>query len=395
MNKKSTITLIVGIVAIAAVSLGTAFAVKKINADKALPPNETAVSESAPDIMPDEPGISDIYEVSQSPTEKNADPTAATVGARAATPTTKSSVQPSVGSKEPATAATRKAAETTVTAKEQTEKATTKANAAPPVNELGDIPDEAKAGQNAEFRITGKDIASLVDPTTGKVLFDYSWSEAGQYFYTDEDPWQRNLGYSKLYDMGAKLIVIYYDTFRVIYEHGGYQWMLQAWKGQYGYLFIGSEMGLYYKTDDGMMYNCATKDMEIMMQMTLYRVGYGKLFTRPYASHWWTTAFVSGSLNNFNDRSELIMVGKLSFKSEAEARLFALGLSSLRDSENHTFKPVTTLNVNNPETYCRNGATVDFVWRYFDEDKEPAVVTEATTKATTEPTTSDAETTTE
>ena len=213
--------------------------------------------------------------------------------------------------------------------------------------------------------------ASIVK-SDGSVIFNYSYSEGNghPYFYTDDDPWQRGYGFNRLYDMGSAFIVLYYDTVRVQYKYGGYNWLVQMWKGQYGFIFLGSEIGIYYNTTGGGHYECAEDDKCIPMQMSLYRDGKGLLFTRPNASHWWTTGFVPGKLKKFSDRSELTMVGKLTFKSEAEAKLFCTTLGSLKDVDGNQFKPVSALSINNPETYCRSGNVVDLVWKNFDADRK-------------------------
>lgn len=384
MNKKTIAIVIAAVVALGAAGVGGAFAMKKLRT-KEHEPEETATF-----YLQDKTDPSDSENTAPAETEEDTAKTETEASTSNGTTSTTVNADTTATTKPAAKdKTTQPAKKDEKTDKDKAEK-TTKPKSDDLPDKLGNIEDNAKADKNAEFRITGNDIAQLVDPQTGKVLFDYSWSNTGQYFYTDDDPWQRNFGYNKLYDMGAPFAVMYYDTMRVLYDYGGYHWMIQAWKGQYGYLFIGSEIGLYYKDNDDNHYQCATKDMEIMMQMSLYRDGYGKLFTRPYASHWWITAFVSGTLNNFSDRSELTMIAKLTFKTEAEAALFATGLGSLKDNDGNRFTPVAKISVNNPETYCRTGTTVDFVWKYFDEDKLPKTVT--TTSPTTAPSTQESST---
>lgn len=212
---------------------------------------------------------------------------------------------------------------------------------------------------------------TIVKPD-GTIALSYSYSAAGNYFYTDDNPWQRNFGFNRLYDIGAVFTVMYLDTFHVYYNHGGYDWMVQFWKGQYGLLFLGGEIGLYYK-DPGKStqhFNCAEEDMEINMQMTVYREGYGELFTRPYAPHWWTTAFVPGKLKKFPDRTELTMVAKLEFKTEEERAKFCKALEKIEDGYyDFKFEYVSQISKNKPEQYTYNGKTVDLVWRFLDEDR--------------------------
>lgn len=270
---------------------------------------------------------------------------------------------------------------TTTTAKKPNAVATTKPSASAGSQGLS-------GGNTVQENSDGSQ--DIVKPD-GTIALSYSYSEAGNYFYTDDNPWQRNFGFNRLYDIGAVFTVMYLDTFHVYYSHGDYDWMVQFWKGQYGLLFLGGEIGLYYK-DPGkstMHFNCAEEGMEINMQMTVYREGYGELFTRPYAPHWWTTAFVPGKLKRFTDRTELTMVAKLQFKSIEEREKFCKALEKITDVDGNRFKYVTHLSVNNPEQYTYSGSTVDLVWRYLDEDRvtplkpvetAPPTTTEKTTK---------------
>ncbi|MBQ5824506.1 MAG: DUF4474 domain-containing protein [Clostridia bacterium] len=205
----------------------------------------------------------------------------------------------------------------------------------------------------------------------GSIALSYSYSAADDYFYVDDSSWEENFAFNRLYDMDAVYTVMYLDTFHVYYNHGGYDRMIQFWKGQYGLLFLGGEIGLYYKDPSGTTshYNCADEDMEIFMQMTVYREGYGELFTRPYASHWWTTAFVPDKLKKFNDRTELTMVAKLTFKTEEERAKFCEGLEKVTDIDGNRFRYVTNISKNNSEQYTYNDTTGDLVWRYLDEER--------------------------
>ena len=122
--------------------------------------------------------------------------------------------------------------------------------------------------------------------------------------------------------------------------------------------------------------------MEINMQMSVYRGDdYKELFTRPYAPHWWTTAFVPGKLKKFSDRTELTMVAKLTFKSAEECEKFCKALEKIKDVDGNRFQRVSSISKTKPEQYKVNGATVDIVWRYLDEDRVTPLKAVATTAA--------------
>ncbi|MGN1418466.1 MAG: DUF4474 domain-containing protein, partial [Acutalibacteraceae bacterium] len=84
---------------------------------------------------------------------------------------------------------------------------------------------------------------------------------------------------------------------------------------QYGFVFIGAEIGIYNKpTDRGLEhYDCASDEDAIYMSMTFYRKG-EEMLTRDYARYWWCTGFVPGQLDNFADRSELSIKARLTMK---------------------------------------------------------------------------------
>ena len=155
----------------------------------------------------------------------------------------------------------------------------------------------------------------------------YQYDRAGQYYYTVNDPWQRNFGFNTLYDIGAPFLNFYYDTFRVKFTYKKMDWLIQFWKGQYGLVFVGSEIGCYYKPtdDDGVHYDAVSDEDALYMSMTFYRDGEERL-TREYAKYWWCTGFVPGSLTSFRDRSELSMRARITMKDKTMLGLFCSSL---------------------------------------------------------------------
>ena len=157
----------------------------------------------------------------------------------------------------------------------------------------------------------------------------YQYNKDGNYYYTVNDPWQRNFGFNALYDIGAPFLNFYYDTFRVKFTYKKKDWLIQFWKGQYGLVFVGSEIGCYYKPtdDDGVHYDAVSDEDALYMSMSFYRNGEERL-TRDYGKYWWCTGFVPGSLNSFRDRSELSMRARLTMKDKKMLGLFTSSLES-------------------------------------------------------------------
>ncbi|MBQ3603288.1 MAG: DUF4474 domain-containing protein [Clostridia bacterium] len=409
MRKNLIIYILVGAIAVAGLATGIAIAVKKLNTEDVAGTTETTTNFYENDFSDDGYTIAPIED---DELMTNADGEVIELVTDAEGNTFESVLVTDVNGEvvtdengEKVTAATKPAGTTNVAGTTKKPASTTKVSATkkpskPNNNSSGGIStgDKVSSGSSNTVEVDKNGNANIVKPD-GTIAMSYSYDAVGNYFYTDDDPWQRNFGFNRVYDMGAIFTVMYLDTIHVYYNFGDYDWMVQFWKGQYGFLFVGAEIGLYYK-DPGKStahYNCAEEDMEIMMQMTVYREGYGELFTRPYASHWWITAFVPGKLEKFTDRSELTMVAKLTFKSEEEAKVFCSALEKRTDVDGYRFKEASSISKNRPETYVRKGATVDLVWRYLDDDRvNPRNTTTAVT--TTKPvvtTTAPSETTKE
>ena len=148
-------------------------------------------------------------------------------------------------------------------------------------------------------------------------LAGFQFNKTGNYYYTNTDPWQRTLGYNELYDNAAAFTAIYIDTMRCKFRYDNKDWMVQFWKGQYGYVFIGHEIGVYYKPIDRTAehYDCVSDEDSLYMSMNGLRDG-EVLYTRDYAKYWWCTGFVPGKLDKFSDRSELAIDARITMKDK-------------------------------------------------------------------------------
>ncbi len=136
-------------------------------------------------------------------------------------------------------------------------------------------------------------------------IIGYLYDPEAQCFYTADDPWQRNFGYNELYDQSASLVAIIIETCRLKFEYDDRDWMIQLWKGNYGFILYGAEIGIYTKPKDRAIehYDCATNEDMLQMEMTLYEKtqvlgvdAWVKTFSRPYQRQWWHTGFVFGNV---------------------------------------------------------------------------------------------------
>jgi len=174
----------------------------------------------------------------------------------------------------------------------------------------------------------------------------YQFNKEGNYYFTTDDPWQRNFGFNVLYDMGAPFMNFYYDTVRCKFRYDNKDWLIQLWKGQYGLVFLGAEIGVYTKPldRDQAHYDGASDDDMLYMSMDFYRKGELRA-SRDYAKYWWCTAFVPGTLDSFRDRSELSLKARITLKSKEMTELFAQAL------EKNGFKRDTDFSVSGKDVY--------------------------------------------
>ena len=132
-------------------------------------------------------------------------------------------------------------------------------------------------------------------------VFGYLYDPAEKCFYTSDDPWQRNVGYNSIFDTAAPMALMGFDTVRLRFEYQDKDWMIQLWKGQYGLIFYGAEIGVYTKPKDRVLmhYDCASDADMLKMSMTFRENKSGQWvekFTRPYGYYWWCTGFLPGNI---------------------------------------------------------------------------------------------------
>ena len=135
-------------------------------------------------------------------------------------------------------------------------------------------------------------------------LIGYLYDPVNECFYTADDPWQRNFGYSEVYDAAAGVTLMIIETLRIKFPYKDKDWMIQAWKGQYGLILIGAEVGVYNKPKDRKLehYDCADDGDKLRMEMEMERLEdvngkqqWKRILYRPYGEYWWITGFVFGN----------------------------------------------------------------------------------------------------
>ena len=168
-------------------------------------------------------------------------------------------------------------------------------------------------------------------------ILSYRYNYVDDYYYADDKQcWQKYFGFGRLYDLGAPYIAFEYDYTRVFYTYEGRDYMVQLWKGQYGAALYGGEIGIYSKPASGKeaglftFFNIAQEDEQPNMEVTVYHQKlngeWEREFTRDYGKYWWCTGFKVGHLRQVEPADELRLVGRITFKNEEIANLFAQGL---------------------------------------------------------------------
>ncbi len=196
-----------------------------------------------------------------------------------------------------------------------------------------------------------------------------AWYEAGflydpadDYSYSRMNPQQRKLGYAYAYDEYALACSMNIDCEPVFFEYDNKQWMIELWKGQYGFE-VGAEIGVYYRdptdnstdlamldasvgqrpgpdgtvdTEHSLFYICADDQNTLQMSFTLKDKGHS-LFYRS-AKHWWLTAFRWGV---YADPSDLTMEVEIIFPNDDMQKAFKNALHHMGYGEGDGYSSST------------------------------------------------------
>lgn len=212
----------------------------------------------------------------------------------------------------------------------------------------------------------------LKDLLEDQQVLSYQYSYVDDYYYTnDKEAWQYNFGFGKIYDVVSPYILLEYDYIRVFFTYENKDWMLQMWKGQYGMIFYGGEIGIYNRThvDDGInewtFFNCPAEEDWLNMEMTLYHEEldgtWTREFTREYDKYWWCTGFKNGHLRVEEPADELRLEGRITFKDEEMTQLVVDGLKECGFSVSESLSGLGL-----DEIYV-DGNDVHFRWQNISE----------------------------
>ena len=218
-----------------------------------------------------------------------------------------------------------------------------------------------------------------------KGVLGFAYSTQDKCFYADNNAWQRNFGYSNLYDEASAAVLISYDTIRIFFNYGGKDWMIQMWKGQYGVVLLGGEVGVYNRPEGSATdsyFNCVSDDERLPISIKVSN-GNKVLFNRPQEASWWRTGFVPGQLGagifvGGSETSKLTETTTITFKDEDMKNAFVKGLkyvtyifnnADLKDASHGKKNPGErdfSFRIGDgiePGTYAVSGNSVTLTWK--------------------------------
>ena len=210
-------------------------------------------------------------------------------------------------------------------------------------------------------------------------VLSYQYSYVDDFYYTnDKEAWQHDFGFGKIYDFVSPYLLLEYDYIRVFFTYEDKDWMLQMWKGQYGLVFYGGEIGIYNRphSDDGIdawtMFNCPEEEDWLKMEMTLWHEdingNWNREFTRAYDYYWWCTGFKNGHLRQEEPADELRLTGRITFKSAEMAALVADGFAECGLSMSSS-KDAMGL-----DAFFVDGADIHFSWQNVSEAESTMLI---------------------
>ena len=142
--------------------------------------------------------------------------------------------------------------------------------------------------------------------------------------------WHRSVGYSILYDLFAPVVGSYIGTLRFPFEYNGRDYMVQIWRGIYGWFSNGGEIGLYEKpTGRPIFWDCSDTQLDISMQV--YKGG-RMLFDFGTQHTWWLGGFRVTSPGNLVLPRGLGMTGSIAFEDPAMLEAFLASFEKNKDA---------------------------------------------------------------
>lgn len=131
--------------------------------------------------------------------------------------------------------------------------------------------------------------------------FGYCYLECQDIISTRNDAWQRNMGYTALFDRAASHFNMVFDALPVYFPYDNRTWLIEFWKGQYG-INTGAEVGVYHA--DRLLSESELKtalfqavDDQEMLPLSLELIKEKCPLASVSKTTWWLTAFCMGQFS--------------------------------------------------------------------------------------------------
>lgn len=155
--------------------------------------------------------------------------------------------------------------------------------------------------------------------------FEYKLTQ--DIFTSSINAWQRDYGYSSLYDKHAPFFHMVFDCEPIYFNYEGATWLIEFWKGQYG-ITTGCEIGIY-KADHiaagedlrhTFFHTVSDEEMPVFSFTLLQR---GLPVCRLCQKHWWLACFLPG---RYSEPNMLSMKIAIAFPNTLMCQAFVNGL---------------------------------------------------------------------
>ncbi|MBQ8228206.1 MAG: DUF4474 domain-containing protein [Clostridia bacterium] len=227
---------------------------------------------------------------------------------------------------------------------------------------------------------TQANISSISATTSDNNAFSYKYIAKDKCFIINDEAYKK-YGKNELYDEIAISANFGYDTINIYFPYKDKNWMIQFWKGKYGMVLKGAEIGVYNRSiseDASNMLYCSVSESEMLpVGLELYENN-TLLFARPQRNTRLQTGFIPGDSSNSGNSaytSKLKVISSITFNDEEMTVAFVGGLQAVSKIYNN----VDAINANDtnagyrsftftegdgstPGTYSVNGNTVTLSW---------------------------------
>ncbi len=187
---------------------------------------------------------------------------------------------------------------------------------------------------------------------------------------------QRKFGFNLAYDSAANLVFMNIEEVRTYFTYGGKDWLIEMWKGEYEFVTVGGEVGIYYRDnkkgsapDNPQMYhyNAVENKDALNMSMEVWQCdskGDRKVISMPRMKYWWIAAFKQGTLEKHSRREDLVLVTTIEFKDAGMLNAFVESFKKKPFAQKTgaiTYKDADAFVVN------KSNNSVKIAWKYLEE----------------------------